>query len=91
MTEPAERAGCGTYPGYQTHKRRGEAACPECLAANAAYARQWRAAAVPNEAAAARARSDRRARGRALTRLARAHRAEFLRMYQEELAKAGRR
>lgn len=32
----------GTYPGYQTHRRRGEQACGSCLAALASYRQSLR-------------------------------------------------
>lgn len=35
-------AQCGTRSGYDRHQRRGEKACPECMAANAAKKTRWR-------------------------------------------------
>lgn len=34
---------CGTYSGYQRHRRLGEPACDECKAAQARYRRRLRA------------------------------------------------
>lgn len=33
---------CGTYAGYQTHKRRNEEACADCKRANSEYSQQYR-------------------------------------------------
>lgn len=38
------RADCGTYRGYQTHKRRGEPRCDACKDANSIYMLIYRAA-----------------------------------------------
>lgn len=35
VEQPDKRPPCGTYNGYQAHKRRGEDACAECRAASA--------------------------------------------------------
>lgn len=38
------QASCGTRAGYFAHRRRGEAQCPACLAANRIYMRAYKAA-----------------------------------------------
>jgi transcriptional regulator with XRE-family HTH domain len=38
---PPGRPQCGTRPGYQRHRRRGER-CADCWAGYAAYMREWR-------------------------------------------------
>lgn len=34
---------CGTYAGYERHRRAGDPACDPCRAAKADYTREWRA------------------------------------------------
>jgi|GEM_PF-2233876 len=42
---------CGTHAGYRQHRRYGIEACDRCLAANAAYHREWtKARRVPKAA-----------------------------------------
>jgi hypothetical protein len=40
----AELKPCGTHAAYYRHRRRGEPACPPCLAAHSAYTTAWEAA-----------------------------------------------
>jgi acyl-CoA reductase-like NAD-dependent aldehyde dehydrogenase len=71
-------APCGTYAGYQRHRRAGQSACVECKAALAAYVAQYRR---DNAKWQARRRSTER---RALARLAKAHREEYLELLAQE-------
>lgn len=80
---PAEWDTCGTYAGYQAHKRCEEQACGPCKAAAAAYMRQHRAR--PEVAEKEKAR--REARRRALSRLARVYPTMYRAFYEEELAR----
>lgn len=76
---------CGSYGGAQRHRRNGEELCPACDAAEKAYRADYRATRItPLQMAAYRKRM--RARGRALTRLARLHPAQFQELYRRELA-----
>lgn len=70
--------------GYERHRVLGTPTCDECRAANAAYRRAWRAAHRTPEVLAQRARYM-AARGRALTRLAKAYPAQFRDYLDEEL------
>ncbi len=71
---------CGTYAGYQRHTRRKEPACDPCKAASAEHSREFRAR---NDSW----RITGHARTKALTRLARKYRADFLEFYADELGK----
>jgi hypothetical protein len=71
---------CGTYAGFQRHLRANETPCEECKAARTLYVRQWR-----ERGGMTRTRQYNAARGRALTRLAANHRAEYRALYREEL------
>ncbi len=54
---------CGTYAGYQRHKRAHTEPCPDCRAANAAWTREYRArtgATTYTDTSKARARARRR-------------------------------
>lgn len=70
----------GTYGGYQQHLKRGVQPCEECREARNTYVRSYR----ENPARRARERTLEAARTRALARLARAHSAEYRRLYEEE-------
>ncbi|GAA1571843.1 hypothetical protein GCM10009678_63140 [Actinomadura kijaniata] len=70
-------ARCGTRAGYNAHRRRGEAACEACQEAVNKYMRG------PTNLAR------RRARGRALSRLALIHPDLYAALYSEELTKEG--
>jgi hypothetical protein len=72
----------GTYGGYQTHKNRDDEPCDECLEANAAYRRKYRAS-TPRRMQ--RDRRENAARSRALWRLAAEYRARFRELVAEEL------
>lgn len=76
---------CGTYAGFQRHKRMGETACPECKAATADYIRHYRET-HPN--AVMRNREVNRARFRAMTELSHRHPDEYRTLYAAELATA---
>lgn len=65
---------CGTQAAYQRHIRARERPCGPCAEANRAYSGTKRGGYG-------------RARSRACTRLAHAHPEEFLRLFDEELAK----
>lgn len=85
-TRPPVRppAKCGTYTGYQRHNRLGEDACKACKKAVTEYQARKRAA-DPSINARDKARS--RAVWRACKRLAEMHRADYLRLLNEERAK----
>ena len=72
---------CGTYAGYQAHRRAHEPACDQCRAANAAYSALCRAV---NPAVRDRVRWLNKTRGRALERLAREHQRRFLELLAAE-------
>lgn len=76
-------AACGTYSGYQRHRRLGELTCDACRKANREYQRQHRAS-RPDLRAVQQERH--RARQRALWRLAREYPERYLRLTAEELA-----
>lgn len=75
----------GTYSGYQRHIKAGETPCRPCKTANRDYNRAYRT----NPAVRERQRAGERARHRALWRLADAHRAEYDRLYSDELRAEG--
>lgn len=79
---------CGTYAGYQAHRKANEEACTPCLVANREYLRDYRKR-NPGYLAADAAR--RGARDRALRRLARLHPGEFRALYDVELVELKRR
>lgn len=81
LHEQKPPAGCGTYGGYQRHKRQGEKPCDGCREAATAYVAKRRAT---NALARAYDQEYNRARRRALERLADLHRAEYLRILDEE-------
>jgi len=76
--------GCGTYGGYQRHKKQGDTPCGPCRIANRDYQRSRRDS---DPEIRARGRRDTRTRSRALYRLLAAHPDEFHRFWLEELAK----
>ena len=73
-------APCGTYAGYQRHKKFGETPCQRCRDANAAYVREWRS--DPDNRARTQAANN--ARQRALQRLADEYPKRFLELLNEE-------
>lgn len=76
---------CGSYAGYQAHRRRGTAPCDECRKANNLYMAERR----DDPWYARRERRRQAARERALSRLMRMHPTEYAALYDEELAKEG--
>lgn len=74
---------CGTYAGWNKHQRRGTPSCTACKAAATTYTREYRAS---NPRARSNDRRYSKARNRALTRLAHAHRFEYHELLMEELA-----
>ena len=80
-----KRPRCGTYSGYQAHRRRGEPFDQACRDANAAYMREFRA---ENQANYTREKAANAARSRALYRLAEAHPREFGRLLLDEQSRA---
>lgn len=75
---------CGTYSGYQMHRRRGEDTDQACRDAAAAYMARYRTAPENRKREAAR----KRARERALTRLASLFGEEYRQLYRAELGSA---
>ena len=74
----------GTRRGYAQCVKRAEGACPACRRAQSDYMQEWR---QRYPTAQKREQHKQDARGRALRALARAHPAEFRRLYDAELAK----
>jgi hypothetical protein len=73
---------CGTYAGWNAHKRAGTKPCALCLKAAADYTAAWRRrATTPAET---RRRELGKARWRAVNRLIAAHQAEFDQYHAEE-------
>jgi hypothetical protein len=74
---------CGTYAGYQAHRKRDEDACPPCLAANTAYRRDYyhRVVVARREAR----RRERLAHVRATQRLIAAHRDQWRALVIDEM------
>ena len=70
-------SGCGTYAGYQVHRRAKEAACPPCKKALAAYMADYRAAAGQGSP-----------RQRATVRLRERHQQEWRQLLREEQARS---
>lgn len=71
----------GTYAGAQKHRHDAEEVCPPCREAAAAYIRAWRKTAKQDHVRNL-------ARKRALSALARAHPADYERLYVTEVNKA---
>jgi hypothetical protein len=78
-------SGCGTHPGYQAHRKRGEDACEACKAANREYMNDWMAR-NPEKRAAYKQKAV--IRDRALERLAREYPERFMELYFEEEARS---
>ncbi|WP_433225464.1 hypothetical protein [Actinomadura formosensis] len=76
---------CGTTGAYQRHIKAREKPCQACREARNAYERDYRKIARRRHSETSKARH--RARGRALTRLARAYAPAFRALFAEELAK----
>jgi hypothetical protein len=74
---------CGTYAGFQRHKRIPEDPCEACRIAAGDYVRHYRAT---HPAAMVRHREVTRARFRAMTRLSHNHAEEYRTLYAAELA-----
>ncbi len=73
---------CGTRAGYRKHQRNDEAACQPCKAANTAEYHHRRRATTAN---VEQHRLYIAARGRALSRLAESHPAEYAALLTDEL------
>lgn len=81
--QPAETEPCGTYAGYQRHKKvLHEPPCDDCRKANSAYLLAYRAA---NPEYVAKTRIQNAALQRAKTRVAQSHPRELKRAYEQEL------
>ncbi len=78
MTDVEPAPGCGTYAGYQRHRKAGEQTCPACREAHRAYMREWRSRGDDW-------RRGNRARARALWRLAALHPEEYEHLVVVEL------
>lgn len=76
-------AECGTYAGYQQHKKKRTPTCEPCKKANADYNKQRRARGGPS--VDAERRYDKAAK-RARQSLIERHRDEFLQLLRGELA-----
>lgn len=87
MCERAVGRVCGTYGGYQYHKKNGDPFCEPCRKANAAYSRELR---KRSPRAANYTRLTNNARSRALWRLADEFHDRFQSLYLEELAELRR-
>ena len=74
-------AKCGTYGGYQKHRRQGEPACEPCRKANANYHRGYRASGAEPYLKSLEVE---KARTRALYRLAERHPVEFAALFADE-------
>lgn len=77
---------CGTYGGYQQHRRRGQEPCDPCREAARVY-QQERRAKDPEKRAEENAKSS--ARERAVWRLAAEHPERFKELVAEEFRRAG--
>jgi hypothetical protein len=75
------RPACGTYPGYQAHRRRGDEICVPCRDACADYHRDRR---DRRPESLRREQDARKARRRALSRLAEQHQEQYRALYREE-------
>lgn len=73
-------ATCGTYAGYQRHKRRGDLPCDGCRDANRRYMAEYR----ERPEVRLRIRQLSAARDRALEALRRRHPGEFERLFDRE-------
>lgn len=78
----AVRETCGTYGGYQTHKRYGEEPCRPCRDASNAYARQYRKV-QPTTVKLDRLQA--KVRARALSKLAEVYPDDFQQLYAAEI------
>jgi hypothetical protein len=72
---------CGSYSGYQRHRRRGQQPCEPCREASRVYMAGLRARRPDLRK---REASESKARSRALWRLAHEHPARFLELVEEE-------
>ena len=73
---------CGTYAGWQAHRKRGEQTCGFCRSAKADYQRQYRLDPVAKR----RNREQAKARDEALKVLGHRYPDEYQRLYVEALA-----
>lgn len=74
----------GTYGGYQQCVKRAEKSCPDCRAANRVYIADYR---KRRPVVGTEVYAKRRARDRALRKLARKHPVTFQRLYEAELGR----
>lgn len=74
----------GTASGAQVHRNRGGKPCADCLAAEAAYMREYR----KSGSAKVMARIQQTAYRRALQEVAKLHPVEYAQAYDRQLAKA---
>jgi hypothetical protein len=79
------QAQCGTYGGYQAHRRRGQEVCGPCRTAYLQYIRDYRAA---HPDAVRRQKLIATIRSRTLSRLARLHPDDYARLLREERRRA---
>lgn len=78
---------CGTYAAWQRHRKRGEDPCPEDVQAKRDYQAAYRERAGRPDVTPPEVRAYRRARVRALDRLAQTYQTAFAALLDEELAK----
>jgi hypothetical protein len=86
---------CGTYAGYQTHKRRHEESCAECKRANTEYSQQHRGCKpraeryrlYPTDEELGLCNERRLARNRALRKLGREYPERLAELVAEEVSK----
>jgi len=78
---------CGTYAGFQRHRKAGVAPCDGCLAASAAYQVEYRRR--RSAAATERAARTQRVRRRAIAVLVRRHRKELAAIVAEINKRSG--
>lgn len=83
VCEAAVERTCGTYAGYQHHRKTGEEPCDDCSLANATYMRDYRST---NESVRTRGRNYSMARSRALELLALEHPERFRALLGDQLA-----
>ena len=82
MTAQLSDERCGTYAGWNFHRRQGTPICDGCRKAHTDYLREYRRG---NPERRARDGVYNRARGKALTQLAARHPADYLRLLDAAL------
>lgn len=78
---------CGTYGAWQRHRKADEEPCEPCKAAKRAYQAAYRRRVGRPEVLPPRVKAYKRARRRALARLAATYQIAFAALLDEELAK----